>query len=388
VSTAFRGAVAAVGIGATPLYRRATAPVSERGLVVEAVVAACEDAGIAPADVDGVVSYGGDRNDGPRLTASLGTRELRLSAMNWGSGGGGVAGALQLAASAIITGQAERVVVVRALAEQRGGRLSRDVTKDHLDLHYRVNGVESPAQICALRTRRLLEQGLPPETLYAIAAAGYHHARANPGAVGRDAPFDREVYAASRMISEPLRLHDCSRENDGAAAVLLVAADRAADLTDRPAYLLSAPSSAGEGWGDLGENVEPYDSGGFRSVARRLWSESGAGPSDVDVVQVYDSFTGPAVAALIDHGFCDLENAGEVLTVENLTAPLGGLPLNTAGGNVAEGFIHGMSLVLEAVRQIQGRSTNQVPGADLSLVISGPEAPLPSSALFGSERTR
>jgi acetyl-CoA acetyltransferase len=120
-------------------------------------------------------------------------------------------------------------------------------------------------------------------------------------------------------------------------------------------------------------------------VARRLWAESGYGPSDVDVVQVYENMTGMGVAALIDHGFCTPETAGEVLTLENLIAPGGGLPVNTSGGNLAEGFIHGMSLVAEAVRQIRGTSTNQVPGASLSLMTGGPGDPLVSSALFATQ---
>src|SRR5581483_1501189 len=123
----------------------------------------------------------------------------------------------------------------------------------------------------------------------------------------------------------------------------------------------------------------------FAAVARRLWAESGYGPEDVDVVQVYENMTGMGVAALIDHGFCTIETAGELITLENLIAPKGRLPVNTAGGNLAEGFIHGMSLVSEAVRQIRGTSCNQVPDASLSLMTGGPGDPLVSSALFASE---
>ena len=111
------------------------------------------------------------------------------------------------------------------------------------------------------------------------------------------------------------------------------------------------------------------------------------GRGDVDVAQVYTNFTGPAVAALIDHGFCTIESAGEFLTVDNLIAPNGQLPINTAGGDLAEGFIHGMVGAAEAVRQIRGSSVNQVPGASLSLLTGGPAAPLVSSALFGSADT-
>lgn len=384
----FRGATAVVGVGSTPMYRRGTAPVGERGLCVAAVVEACRSAGIDPRDVDGFVSYGSDRNAGPRMMAALGSRELRWSSMVWEGGGGGIAAAVGMAASAIIAGQAETIAFVRGLAERDGGRLRDDVSKGHFSLQYLVNGMQSPAQVCALRTQRLLAEGVPRSTLFAIAAASYHHSRNNPNAFGRQTEFDAEVYEQSRWVSEPLHLFDCSRENDGAIALVITSAERAAELVERPAYVLSAPHGAAEQWGgEVEESCEPYWSAGFESVARRLWAESGYGPGDVDVVQVYENFTGPAVSSLIDHGFCTLESAGDVLTFDNLVVPTGSLPINTAGGNLAEGFIHGMAGAAEAARQILGGSPNPVPGAELSLLAGGPGAPLVSSALFGSAAT-
>jgi acetyl-CoA acetyltransferase len=383
-----RGAAAVVGVGQTPMYRRGTAPVGERGLVLEAVMQACEQAGIDPRDVDGVASYGSDRNAGPRLMPGLGMRELRWSSMVWEGGGGGIAAALGMAASAIVAGQAEIVAFVRGLAERDGGRLRDDVSRGHISLQYAVNGVRSPAQICALRTQRMLAEGVPASTLYAVAAASYHHARTNPHAFGRNVEFDADVYASSRWVSEPLHLFDCSRENDGAVALIVTSAQRAPDHADRPAYVLSAPHGIGAAFGgEIEESVEPYWSAGFESVARRLWAEAGYGPGDVDVVQVYENFTGPAVASIIDHGFCTLQTAGDFITYENLIVEGGTLPINTAGGNLAEGFIHGMAGAAEAARQILGGSPNPVSGASLSLLAGGPGAPLVSSALFGSAET-
>ena len=96
----------------------------------------------------------------------------------------------------------------------------------------------------------------------------------------------------------------------------------------------------------------------------------------------------PAVASLIDLGLCPPgPDAGAFMTLPNLTAPAGALPVNTAGGNLAEGFVHGIGLVLEAVRQIRGTSANQVPGAAISLLLGGPVAPLVSTTVFGSRAT-
>ena len=382
--SALRGATAVVGIGQTPLYKRGSSPDPEMKLCLRAIVAACEDAGIDPRDADGFVSYGADKNDPWKLMPGLGTRELRFSAMNW-SHGGGIPGAVGLAAAAILAGQAETVIVYRAIAESTGQRLRVAVAQDDTAAQYLVNGIDGPAQMCAMRTQRMLAEGVPRETMRAMAMASYQHAQNNPDAVAHGRPLDEAAYDASRWISEPYHLYDCSRESDAAVAVVLTSAERARDLRQPPAYLLSCPTGATGSAAGLEENQTPYGSANFGAVAKRLWAESGYGPDDVDVVQVYENMTGMGVAALIDHGFCTPETAGEVLTLKNLTAPDGRLPVNTSGGNLAEGFIHGMSLVSEAVRQIRGTSCNQVPGASLSLMTGGPGDPLVSSALFATE---
>lgn len=382
-----RGAAAVVGIGETPYYKRGTSPEPELKLCVRAIVDACDDAGISPKDVDGFVSYGSERNSGQWLLPALGTKELSFGALNW-THGGGIPGAVGLASMAIATGQAECVVVYRAMAELSNERLRVAVSQNDTAAQYLVNGLDGPAQLCALRSMRMLEaDGVPRSAMEAMVMAAYHHARNNPHAYGRTTEIDPELYAESRWVSEPYHLFDCSRENDSAAAVLVVAAERAQDFADVPAYILSAPSGVEGSWGSREENHRPYSSSGFNAVARRLWAESGYGPVDVDVAQIYENMSGMGVAAVIDHGFCTAEGAGEFFMLENLVAPSGRLPVNTAGGNLAEGFIHGMGLVLEMVRQLRGTSTNQVPGARLSLMTGGPGDQVVSSALLGTAET-
>ena len=378
--------VAVAGIGETGYFKRGTAGRGAIGLCTEAVIRACEDAGIDPRDVDGVASYGDDENDGPNMSAALGLRELRWSTLVWGGGGGGLCAAIAQAASAIVSGQARRVIVLRGHAEGSGQRLSVAVSEYYMGSHYRAHGIISPAQVCAMRTRRLFDHdGVPASAMRALAQACYRHAKANPGALGRDVDLTDEVYESSRWIAEPYHLYDCSRENDGAAALLLTSADDAANLNQPPVHLVAATQSNPPGWGVLLENDEDYTSAGFRLAAERLWEATGLGPEDIDVTQVYENFSGAAVASLIDHGFCTPENAGEVLTLENLCAPSGGLPINTSGGSLGEGFVHGIGLALEAVGQIRGSSHNQVPDAKTSLLIGGPVAPFVSSAIFAKE---
>ena len=379
------GATAVAGVGYRQ-YRRGAAPWPERGVLVRAIVDACEDAGFNPADVDGFVSYGDDKNEPVRLAPDLGTKELTWSGMVWGGGGGGIAGAFGLAAAAIVTGQATAVVVFRALVEGNSGRLSAAVMAHHLNDHMAGVGMVAPAQVCAMRAQRLFEQhGVPQSVCEELVRASYHHGARNPEAVAYGKELDLGDFRTARWIAEPFRLFDCSRENDGAGALLLVSAERARDLRKPPVSLLGVAQGAEKGWGDLLENddADLYPTAGFRPIARRLWAQTGLTPADIDVVQLYENFSAQGVASLIDHGFCTYESVAEVVRFENLIAPTGRLPINTSGGNFAHGFVHGIGLAVEAVRCLRGESANPVPGARTCLLAGGPGAPTVSSAVFG-----
>lgn len=383
-----RGQAAVVGIGSTPYRKRGTSEHSALELILQAVLAACADAGVDPRDIDGFASYANDRTEGLVVGASLGVREIRWANMVWGGGGGGVAAAVNSAAAAVATGQAECVVVYRGITEADDGRGSYG--KGHFPSLLTAHGAVVPAQICALRTQRMLEvDGVPPSAMEALVMASYQHAQRNPDAVAFGTPLDHERYVDARWVSEPLRLFDCSRENDAASAVVIVSAERARDCAATPAYLLAGVQGAGPNWSESYENDERYTSAGFHpEMVARLWESAAVKADDVDVVQVYENFSGPAVASLIDVGLCPPgAAAGEFMTLPNLLAPDGKLPINTAGGNIAEGFVHGIGLVVEAVRQIRGSSSNQVVSADVSLLLGGPMAPLVSATMFGSAAT-
>ena len=387
MSLTMRGATAIAGVGYRQ-YKRGTAPAPERGVLVRAIVDACEDAGFDPADVDGFVSYGDDRNEPVRLMPDLGTHELTWSSSVWGGGGGGIAGAFGIAAAAIMTGQASAVVIFRALVEGDSGRLSAAVMAHHLNDHMASAGMVAPAQVCAMRAMRLFQHhGVPRSVCEELVRASDHHGARNPDAVAYGKELDLNDFRTARWIAEPFRLFDCSRENDGAGALLMVSAERARDLRKPPVSLLGVAQGTEKGWGDLLENDDEdlYATAGFRPVARRLWAQTGLTPADIDVVQLYENFSAQGVASLIDHGFCTYENVAEVVRFENLIAPAGKLPINTAGGNFAQGFVHGIGLAVEAVRCLRGESANPVPGAKTCLLAGGPGAPTVSSAIFGRD---
>ena len=384
-----RGRVAVAGIGETTYYKHGQAPRSEFALALEAILRACEDAGLDPRQVDGFASYSNDRNDPSRLAAALGLPELRFSNMQWGGGGGSAA--VGNAAAAVAAGYADCVVVFRALAQgqfQRfgaappGGAVSGEAA---LTFPY---GLISPAQRFAMRVMRFMhDHGVRPGAQRAIALASYHHAQANKRAVMHGRPLTAEAYDASRWIVEPFRLFDCCMENDGAAALVLVSAERARDLRRPPAYLLGVAQGSEYRNAARGHNAPTYASSSFTTVAPHLWEMAGLGPEDVHVVQSYENFTGGVLMSQVEHGFFAPEEANDFLTPENLIAPSGRLPLNTSGGNLAECYMHGLELQIEAVRQLRGESTSQVPGARVGLVISGPMVTPVSSMLVGTGDT-
>jgi acetyl-CoA acetyltransferase len=381
------GKTAVAGVGYRQ-YKRGAAPLPERGVLVRAIVDACEDAGFDPADVDGFVSYGDDKNEPVRLMPDLGTKELNWSAQVWGGGGGGIAGTFGLAASAILTGQAKAVIIFRALAEGNSGRLAAAVMAHHLNDHMVGVGMVAPAQVCAMRAQRLFEyNGVPQNVCEDLVRASYYHGSRNPDAISYGKELDLQAYHAARWIAEPFRLFDCSRENDGAGALLMVSAEMARDLKRKPVKLLSVAQGTQKGWGDLLENddADLYPTAGFRAIRDKLFGMAGLTPSDIDVVQLYENFSAQGVASLIDHGFCTYENVAEIVKYENLIAPSGGLPVNTSGGNLAHGFVHGFVTAVEAVRCLRGESPNPVPGARTSLLAGGPGAPTVSSAIFGTD---
>lgn len=389
IQRTLRGRVAVIGIGETEYYRHGASPDPEFKLALKAILAACEDAGLDPCEIDGFSSYSDDRSEASRLAAALGTHRLRTATMQWGGGGGGCCAAVANAAASIVAGLADCVVVFRSLAQGQYGRFGQTAGIDTISgekAYLMPYGVLAPPQRFAMRVQRYMyEHGVRQEALRAIALASYRHAQSNSRAVMHGKPLDAAKYDASRWIAEPFHLYDCCMENDGAAALVLVAEERAADFRQKPVYVLGAAMGSGYRAGAISHNSPRYASANFDTVAPDLYRMAGLGPSDVGSVQSYENFTGGVVMALAEHGFFKPEEANDFLTLENLIAPSGRLPLNTSGGNLAECYMHGFELVLEAVRQVRGTSTSQVKRNDVAMVIGGPMVTPASNLLLGSE---
>jgi acetyl-CoA acetyltransferase len=384
-----RGRVAVIGIGESEYFKAGAADLPEFKLLLNAVFAACKDAGIDAREIDGFASFGNERNEATRLATALDIHQLRSATMQWGGGGGGCAAAVANGAAAIAAGLSDCVLVYRSLAQGQFGRFGQaaPVSSVSGDMAYQMPyGVLAPPQKFAMRVQRFMHQyQVSQHALRAVALASYHHAQANPRAVMYGKPLSAEKYDASRLIAEPFHLYDCCMENDGAAALLLVDAERAEGFHETPVYLMGAASGAERRFAASPHNNPDYASANYGTVARDLYRMAEIEAKDVGSVQCYENFTGGVVMALAEHGFYHAEDADQFLTLERLLAPAGALPLNTSGGNLGECYIQGFELMLEAVRQVRGRSTSQALRHDVALVVGGPMVAPASSVLFCSK---
>ena len=399
-----------VGVGETRYTKwGGITDASEHQLALEAILAAVADAGLAVDDVDGLVSFAADRNDAIFLATDLGLPELRFAAMVWLPGGGGACAAVADAALAVEAGQAEVVVVYRSLCQgqfHRFGRgpggsgrsaahapsLRRAVSLLDAETAFTMPfGMFNPPIAYAMAMRRHMHLfGTTSEQMGEVAATFRAHAGRNPRAVMGGRPMTLEDHQASRMVADPFRLFDCCLENDGACALVVTTAERAADLAQLPVEVLGSAQGAPAGFGH-GQYVnvnlpdELYASGGGTAVARRLWEASGLGPEDVDVAQLYDHFTGLVLMTLEDFGFCGRGEGGLFVDTGALAWPDGDLPSNTHGGSLSEAYIHGLNHVVEGVRQLRGQSTCPVVGAEVCLVTAASGVPT-SAVLLGRGR--
>jgi acetyl-CoA acetyltransferase len=369
--TLLRDRAAVAGVGATPYSKNSG--VSTLTLALRAIRAALDDAGLTIADVDGVACHRvGDSAQAVMVAQSLGIRDLRYH-LDLFAGGSGSHQVLMHAAMAVATGAAEVVVAWRAInarSEFRMGGTGR-AAPDTLEFQYQVPyGYSTPPQQFAMYARAYMaEYGVTAEHLGAVAIAQRNYAVRNERAMMRT-PLTMDDYLESRWIVEPFRLFDCCLETDAAVALVVTTPERARDLRRRPVLIAGAASGGGHTLfsnrrGDLATTAAA-------DVAPRLYATAGIGPDEIDVLELYDAFTPLVLLQLEDYGFCKKGEAGP-LVASGATGFGGRLPVNTHGGHLSEGYVHGLNHAAEAVSQLRGDAgERQVPGAEVALSTGQP----------------
>lgn len=378
---------AIVGVGSTPYYRRGeSAPQTMNEMAGKAIIAAVRDAGLDIKEINGFAYYSGGF-DTPALMETLGIPEVRYSAMVT-SGGGGSVGAVGLAASAIVAGMADVVVVVFCMQQPAGkryGSIMSRVEPSPDKAFYTSAGLVGPGHFFALLAQRHMHQyGTRREAFAEVAISGRLNAMTRP-----EARFKTELtldeYFKAPMIADPLCRYDFCLENDIAIAVVLTSAERARDLQQKPVYVMAAEHGGRREWGraiaSMNMPDEYFASAGHASVAQHLYRAAGITPADVDVAEIYDHFSPMVIMQLEDYGFCRRGEGGAFVEAGHIRFKGGSIPVNTHGGNLSEAYAVGMTHLREAVEQIRGSATNQVKGAEIALVTGGP-ASLPVSGLL------
>lgn len=378
----FSGKTAIAGIGTTEFSKRSGR--SEMQLAVEAVLAALADAGIDPAEVDGLCTYTMDNNPEIELFRLIGGKELKFFS-RIGYGGGAACAPIQQAALAVASGVCEVAVAYRAMNERSEFRFGLGMQDTVPDIRFETvnfgwyipHGLVTPASWVALCAQRYMHQyGATTEDFGRVTVQARAMAANNPNAFFYQQPITLEEHQNSRWICEPLRLLDCCQESDGAVACVITTLERARSLRQKPAVIRGAAQGACD---DPQMMTTFYRDDITRLsecelVAKQLYRQAGIGPADIQTAVIYDHFTPFVLTQLEEYGFCARGEAKDF--VRDKQHMMGGrLPINTHGGQLGEAYIHGMNGVAEGVRQIRGSSSNPVANVEHVLVTAGTGVP-------------
>jgi acetyl-CoA acetyltransferase len=360
------------GIGETAYLRGATASAFE--LQIEASLKAVADAGLKPADIDGVIPIGIVSGTADDFIENFGITDLRFSAVV-PHGGASPVMALQAAAAAIAGGVCRHVLITfgrnisaAAAGSNKAGARIHNMPQFHYVTEFEHPlGASAPAQLYAPMARRHMElYGTSVEHFGEVAVACREHALLNGNALMKK-PITLEDHRNSRMIADPFRLLDCSLESDGGAAVIVSSPEAAADAPHRRVFISGVAAGHPDSPGSITQRAD-MTSLGIGKAAPRAFAMAGVTPADIDVAEIYDCFTYAVIRQLEDMGFCKKGEGGPFVSGGRLK--LGGaLPTNTHGGLLSQAHVWGLNHIVELVRQLRhdaGRA--QVRDAEVGVV--------------------
>ena len=369
---------AITGIGQSDVGRRLGR--DPLALTLDACLAAIADAGLRPSDIDGLATYPGAMGGAPGFTGAGVTEvhdALRLK-LDWFTGGlerPGQLGCVIDACAAVAAGYARHVLCFRSVwegtAQGKGGRSGIGVggggsggggfraQGPTMEYTLPFRAYSAASWIALVAQRHFHEYGTTREQLAQIALNARRNAAGNPKAIYRE-PLTMEQYLGARMISTPFCLYDCDVPCDGGTAVIVSHVDAARDLRRRP-LRVEAVGSALRGrpsW----DQFDDLTTMALRDAAAMLWERTDLRPSDVDVAELYDGFSFIALAWLEALGFCPKGEGGRFIEGGAAIAREGVIPINTHGGQLSGGRLHGFGFLHEACVQLWGEGgARQVP---------------------------
>jgi acetyl-CoA acetyltransferase len=366
VDLARRAAI--VGIGETRYSRASSAGLL--ALLREAAAAALADAGLAPSAVDGILAPGASYQELHELARELGVRGQFFNAASF-SGAPAVVSAPLLATLAIEAGLATTVLCIRGLAwgSERKGNVGQTHAEMPLKAAFEIPFGWYPQAVhfAGMARRHMALYGTTEAQLGEVAVTMRRHAALSDNAVLREKPLTLDEYLATPYLAEPYRVHDCCLVTDGAGAFVVTSSERARDLRRPPVAILGVGTGVTQD-GEYSSLRADYLATPAVHAAPRAYAMAGLSPADVDVVTLYDNFTGMVLTQLEDLGFC-ARGEGGAFVAGGRIAVGGALPVNPSGGQLAQAFVLMMNGVCETVRQLRGGAgPRQVAGAEVGLV--------------------
>ncbi len=361
-----REAGAVTGVGETS-YMRGTDR-SSLSLQLEASLNAIKDAGLKPSDIDGLIPYGHGAVAEDFIT-NFGIQDLRFSATT-PMGGASAVASIQCALAVIEAGICKHVLLSLGRTGFSGGRIGtrvQQMPQFRLIGEFEMpSGAIAPPQLYAVMARRHFEMyGTKSRQLAEIAVTTRHHASMNPNATMRKL-ITLDDHQASRMISDPLRLLDCSLESDGGCAVVISAADVAKDMAKPPVWVMGVAEGHPDSPSAITQRPD-LTTLGLAKAAPKAFAMAGVSRDDIDVAEIYDCFTYIVMCQLEDLGFCKKGEGGSFIE-GGRTGIAGGLPVNTHGGLLSQAHMAGMNHIVELARQLRGEAVVQVKDAEIGLV--------------------
>jgi acetyl-CoA acetyltransferase/uncharacterized OB-fold protein len=387
----FEDHVALTGIGMSRVGRRLMVDPLE--LAVEAAELAIADAGLTAADIDGMSTYPGPgvgvgMSEGG-ITALEDILRLRPSWINSGLELPGQAGSVIAGMLAVAGGLCNHVLCFRTVWEATYAQKEREAfgrSSSNMmglnrapriggDMQWRFPyGAQSAGNWIAMNASAHFDKyGTTRETLGWIALNARKNAALTPWAIYKE-PLTMDDYLSARMITTPFGLYDCDVPCDGSVAVIVSRKDLAADMNQKPVYLEAVGTQVSErmSWDQGVLDHEPLVTG----PAGHMWTRTDLGPADVDMALLYDGFSFNCLSWLEALGFCGEGEAKDFLDGGKNIALDGMLPLNTHGGQLSSGRLHGFGFVHEAVTQLRGDAgERQVKDAETAVVSNGGGAP-------------
>jgi acetyl-CoA acetyltransferase len=358
-------------------------------LTLDALKEALDEAGLTIDQIDGVATYPGGQGDGfSPLGADSVIEGFGIKA-RWRLGGSEFSaqlGAIAAAADAVRAGHARHVMCFRTVYEaaalarpEEYAPLNRGYVAGPMQWLVPFNALSATNWIAQYAMRHVKKYGLTREQLAQIALNDRKNALLNPRALVRE-PLSLDQYMSARLISTPLCLYDCDRYTDASTVIIVSAGEALDEVSCTPIRIAASAGAVDRDSWDQAEWMASYATG------RELWKRTDYKPKDVDTVQFYDGFSFLALTWLEALGFCEVGDGGRFIEGGQRIAIDGELPMNTFGGQIGAGRLHGFGFAHESAVQLRGKGgERQIPGDPKVAVATSGGGPLATALLLARD---